>query len=36
VVAKVRDRLAVSTKAAQTFHVEKFYLRGLNELEVSK
>ena len=36
VVANVRDRLAVSSKAGQTFDVKKFYLRSLNELEVRK
>jgi hypothetical protein len=30
VVAKVRERLAVSKRAAQNFHVEKFNLRELN------
>jgi hypothetical protein len=34
VVAKVRERLAVSKKATQKFDVERFYLRKLNELEV--
>jgi hypothetical protein len=36
VVAKVRGRLAVSKETAQTFDVERFYLRQLNELEVRK
>jgi len=36
VVAKVRERLAVSKQAAQKFDVEKFNLRNLNELEVRK
>ena len=36
VVAKVRQRLAVSKQAAQKFHVERFNLRKLNELEVRK
>jgi len=36
VVAKVRERLAVSKQAAQTFDGERFNLRKLNELEVRK
>ena len=36
VVAKVRERLAVSEQAAQTFDGERFNLRTLNELEVRK
>ena len=36
VVAKVRERLAVSKRAAQKFDGEKFNLRKLNELEVRK
>jgi len=36
VVAKVRERLAVSTQATQKFDVERFNLRKLNELEVMK
>jgi len=36
VVAKARERLAVSRKAAQTFGEERFYFRTLNELEVRK
>ena len=36
VVAKVRERLAVSKQAAQMFDGEKFNLRELNELEVRK
>jgi hypothetical protein len=32
VVAKVRERLAVSEKAAQKFDGERFNLRKLNEL----
>jgi len=36
VVAKVRERLAVSKQAAQKFDVERFNLRKLNELEVRK
>jgi len=36
VVAKVRERLAVSKQAAQKFDVEIFDLRKLNELEVRK
>ena len=35
-VAKVRERLAVSKEAAQKFDVEKFNLRKINELEVTK
>jgi len=34
VVAKVRERLALSKQAAQKFEVERFNLRKLNELEV--
>jgi len=36
VVAKVRERLAVSKQAAQRFNGERFNLRKLNELEVRK
>jgi copper oxidase (laccase) domain-containing protein len=36
VVAKVKERLAVSKQAAQTFDVERFNLCQLNELEVRK
>ena len=36
VVAKVRERLAVSKQAAQRFDGERFNLRKLNELEVTK
>jgi len=36
VVAKVRERLAVSKQAAHRFDGERFNLRKLNELEVSK
>jgi len=36
VVAKVRERLAVSKQAAQSFDGERFNLRKLNELEVRK
>jgi len=36
VVAKVRERLAVSKQAAQRFDVERFNLKKLNELEVRK
>ena len=36
VVAKVRERLAVSKQAAQKFNVERFKLRKLNELKVRK
>jgi len=35
-VAKLRERLAVSKQAAQKFYVERFHLRKLNELEVRK
>ena len=34
VVAKVRERLAVSKQAKQRFDGERFNLRKLNELEV--
>jgi len=34
VVAKVKERLAVSKQAAYNFDVEIFKLRRLNELEV--
>jgi len=36
VVAKVRERLALSKEAAQKFDGERFNLRKLNELEVRK
>jgi hypothetical protein len=36
VVAKFRERLAVSKRAAQKFHVERFNFRKLNDLEVRK
>jgi hypothetical protein len=36
VVAKVRERLAVSKQDAQKFDGERFSLRKLNELEVKK
>ena len=36
VVAKVSDRLAVSKKEAQNFVIERFNLRKLSELKVSK
>jgi hypothetical protein len=36
VVAKVRERLAVSIQTAQKFDGERFNLRKLNELEVCK
>jgi len=36
VVAKVRERLAVSKQAAQRFDGERFNLRKLNDLEVRK
>ena len=35
-VAKVRERLAVSKQAAQRFDGERFNLRQLNELDVRK
>jgi hypothetical protein len=35
VVAKVMERLAVSTKETQKFDMERFNLRKLNELKVS-
>ena len=35
-VAKVRERLAVSKQVAQKFDMERFNLRKLNELEVRK
>jgi hypothetical protein len=34
VVAKVREKLAVSKQAAQKFDVGRFNLKKLNELEV--
>jgi hypothetical protein len=34
--AKVRERLAVSIKAAQKFEVERFNVEKLNELQVRK
>jgi hypothetical protein len=36
VVAKVRERLAVSKQAAQKFEAERFNLKKLSELEVRK
>jgi hypothetical protein len=36
VVAKVRERLAVSKQAAEKFDVERYNLRKLSELEVRK
>jgi len=36
VVAKVRERLAVSKQATQKFDVERFNLRNISELEVRK
>jgi hypothetical protein len=36
VVAKLRERLAVSKQAAQTFVGVRFNLRKINELEVKK
>jgi hypothetical protein len=34
VVAKVRERLAVTKQAVKKFDLERFNLRTLNELEV--
>jgi hypothetical protein len=36
VVAKVRERLAVSKQAAQKFHAKRFNLKKISELEVRK
>jgi hypothetical protein len=36
VVAKVRERLAVSKQAAEKFDVKRFNLKKLSELEVRK
>jgi len=36
VVAKVRERLAVSKQEVQKFDAERFNLRKLNQLEVRK
>jgi hypothetical protein len=36
VLAKGRERLAVSKQAAQNFHVERFNIRKLSELEFRK
>jgi hypothetical protein len=36
VVTKVRERLAVSTQAAQKFDAERFNLKKLSELDVRK
>jgi hypothetical protein len=36
VVAKVRERLAVSKQATKKFDVERFNFRTLSELEVMK
>jgi len=36
VIAKVRERLAVSKQAAQNFDGERFHLRKLNDLAVRK
>ena len=36
VVAKIRERVAVSKQAAQKFDVDRFNLRKPNELEVRK
>ena len=35
-VSQVRERLAVSKQRAQKFHVERFNLRKLSELEVKE
>ena len=35
-VAKVRERLAISKQAAQMFDVERFNLKKLSELDVRK
>jgi len=35
VVTKLRERMAISKQAAQKYEEERFYLRKLNELEVS-
>jgi len=35
-VAKLRERLAVSKQSAQKFYVERFHLRKLNELKAEK
>ena len=35
-IAKVRERVAVSKQAAEMFDGERFNLRKLNELEVKK
>jgi hypothetical protein len=32
-VAKVRERLAVNKQKSQRFHMERFYLKKLNEEE---
>jgi hypothetical protein len=36
VVAKVREKLAVSKQVTQNFDVERFNIRKLNELEFRK
>ena len=36
VVARLRERLAVSKQAAQKFDGERFHLKKLNELEVKE
>jgi hypothetical protein len=36
VVAKVRERLAVSKEAARKFDAERFVLKKLSELEIRK
>jgi hypothetical protein len=35
VVAKIRETLAVNKKGSQKFHIERFNLKKLNEVEVS-
>jgi len=35
-VGKVKERLVVSKQGAQKFHVERFSLRQLSEMEVRK
>jgi hypothetical protein len=35
-VAKQREKLAVSKQTTQKFYVERFYLRKISELDVRK
>jgi hypothetical protein len=35
VVAKIRERIAVNKQGSHTFHMERFNLKKLNEVEVS-